>query len=76
MPFLLNSASTAAWSAPASVTEKLVSESTSTLPVVVKARVAPPSPLTVSADTVTSLVAPTVFTRLLPVTVSVWVVTS
>ena len=76
VPFLLNSASTAAWSAPVSVTAKLVAERISTLAEVDRVRVALPSPLIVSADTVMSLVAPMVLTRLVPVTVSTWVAMS
>ena len=58
------------------VTEKEVPDVISTLPVVESVRVAPPSPVIVSVEVVTSLVAPIVFTRLVPVTVRTWVETS
>ena len=73
VPLAVISAATAVASAPANVTVKLVALVTSTLPVVDSTRVPPPSPVMVSAETVTSLVAPTVLTRLVPVTVKTFV---
>ncbi|OEZ95009.1 hypothetical protein DUPY_43910 [Duganella phyllosphaerae] len=76
VPLRLNSAAIAATSAPARVTENEVALVTSTLPVVTSVWLAPPSPRSASLATVMSLAAPSVATRLLPVTVSTWVVAS
>ena len=76
VPFLLSKLSTAEISAPARVKVKLVADVTSTLPVVLSVRVAPPSPVMVMALMVMSLVAPMVLTRLVPLTVKTWLAPS